>query len=165
MKKTILAVSLISIALVACNKPQNKDEISTTTESVGASAPITAQASSSETLPTGDTPETSLDWNGEYKGVLPCADCEGIKTELVLNADKTYELTEAYLGKGDGKATKTKGSFEFDKTNLSIVNLDQAADKQRFFVAENEIFALERETGKKIEGPLAEHYILKKELN
>lgn len=168
MKKTILAISLISIALVACNKPKDKDEgpiNSNTTESVTTSAPITEQASTSEALPTGDTPETSLDWHGEYKGVLPCADCEGIKTELELNADKTYELTQEYLGKGNGKEIKTKGRFEFDKTNLSIINLDKAADNQRFFVGENTVYVVEQETGKRIEGPLAEHYTLKKELH
>ena len=36
-------------------------------------------------------------WAGEYEGVFPCADCEGIKVELDLNPDKTYELSEEYL--------------------------------------------------------------------
>ena len=30
----------------------------------------------------------SLDWNGVYKGVLPCADCEGIETVITLLNDK-----------------------------------------------------------------------------
>ncbi|WP_228146574.1 copper resistance protein NlpE N-terminal domain-containing protein [Acinetobacter sp. ANC 3903] len=34
-----------------------------------------------------DTVETSLDWPGEYKGFFPCADCQGIETELKLKAD------------------------------------------------------------------------------
>ena len=29
-----------------------------------------------------DTSKTSLDWNGEYQGLLPCADCEGIEIKL-----------------------------------------------------------------------------------
>ena len=29
---------------------------------------------------------------GTYEGTLPAADCEGIKTMLVINADKTYTL-------------------------------------------------------------------------
>nr|WP_250850238.1 copper resistance protein NlpE N-terminal domain-containing protein [Acinetobacter sp. ANC 5378] len=35
----------------------------------------------------GDTVETSLDWAGEYKGVFPCADCEGIETDLELKSN------------------------------------------------------------------------------
>jgi predicted secreted protein len=43
-----------------------------------------------------------------YAGVLPCADCAGIRTELRLFADQAsgqavrYELTETYLGTRDG---------------------------------------------------------------
>ena len=32
--------------------------------------------------------ENSLDIAGVYKGVLPCADCEGIETTIVLKDDK-----------------------------------------------------------------------------
>lgn len=45
---------------------------------------------------------------GTYAGVLPCADCSGILTELRLYAEQPsgraahYELTETYLGSRDG---------------------------------------------------------------
>ena len=29
----------------------------------------------------------SLDWEGIYTGLLPCADCEGIQTVIKLNRD------------------------------------------------------------------------------
>ena len=32
--------------------------------------------------------ETSLDYEGTYKGVFPAADCPGIETTLTLNADR-----------------------------------------------------------------------------
>ena len=38
---------------------------------------------------------------GIYEGTLPAADCEGIKTMLVINADKTYTLKSEYIGKKD----------------------------------------------------------------
>ena len=31
-----------------------------------------------------DTARTSLDWNGIYKGTVPCADCEGTDVFLEL---------------------------------------------------------------------------------
>jgi predicted secreted protein/uncharacterized lipoprotein NlpE involved in copper resistance len=46
-----------------------------------------------------------------YQGVLPCADCSGIRTELRLYAEQPsgraagYELTETYLGTRDGDRT------------------------------------------------------------
>ena len=41
--------------------------------------------------------ETSLDYEGTYKGVFPAADCPGIETTLTLNADKTFALHSVYI--------------------------------------------------------------------
>ena len=38
---------------------------------------------------------------GTYEGTLPAADCEGIKTILVINEDKTYTLKSEYIGRKD----------------------------------------------------------------
>lgn len=76
MKKSLLAIALMSTLLVACNKHENKTE--TTSD---ASTPVqTSEASSAVAVDTEHTAENSLDWNGKYTGTLPCADCEGIKT-------------------------------------------------------------------------------------
>ena len=40
----------------------------------------------------------SLDWVGIYEGVLPCADCPGIKTRLTLNYDGSYRLVTRAQG-------------------------------------------------------------------
>jgi len=41
-----------------------------------------------------------------YEGVLPCAECRGIRTELTLfDDDSTYKLVEVYLGTPDGDRT------------------------------------------------------------
>jgi len=49
----------------------------------------------------------------QYKGILPCADCEGIETTVILNIDTvnfhhTFELKETYLGKPDNENNFTK---------------------------------------------------------
>lgn len=158
MKKSLLAIALMSTLLVACNKHENKTE--TTSD---ASTPVqTAQTNNNEAVDTAHTAENSLDWDGKYKGTLPCADCEGIKTELELKDDKTYELTETYLGKGDANPFETHGKFTFDKDNTSVITLDDKAQSRKFFIGENTATALDME-GKKVEGSLAEHYVLKKE--
>ena len=45
--------------------------------------------------------QNSLDWSGTYKGITPCADCEGIETILTLNADvqRSFTLVEEFKGK------------------------------------------------------------------
>jgi len=152
MKKSFIALSLASVFLVACSKADNKNNQEQTPTA----------ASEAVAVDSAHTAENSLDWNGTYKGVLPCADCEGIETELELNADKTYELKETYLGKGDGKAFESKGSFQFDANNTSVIELDKTGDNRKYFVAEGYLKALDME-GNEITGDLADKYELKKE--
>ena len=155
MKKSIIAISLASLVLAACSKTENKK--------VEEQTPATTETVSEATVAdTAHTAENAIDWNGTYKGILPCADCEGIKTELELNSDKTYEIKETYLGKGDGKPFESKGSFQFDNKNSSIIELDKAGDSRKYFVAEGYLKALDLE-GNEITGDLADKYQLKKE--
>lgn len=46
---------------------------------------------------------------GRFAGVLPCADCRGVRTELLLAGDwdgvTRYHLTETYLGTAQGDRT------------------------------------------------------------
>lgn len=152
MNKILLTTTLstLLLALTACSKPNQDEPVLTpkaeTTEQVN-------QTVSSNPVPIGDTPELSLDWNGEYKGVFPCASCEGIEVELQLNPDKTYELSEEYLGKGSDNESEVKGTFVFDSKEPSVIVLDGNADNRRFFVGENFVEALDTE-GKRIESQL-----------
>ncbi|WP_372403360.1 copper resistance protein NlpE [Acinetobacter piscicola] len=161
MKKTVLILILSGLVLTACSKSteKNTDQVENKTQATTTQTQTTTAADSVHQA------ENSLDWAGKYKGLLPCADCEGIETELTLNADKTYELEEEYKGgKGDEKKFESKGKFTFDSKG-SIITLDKNADERKFFVGENFLEARNRETGTKIEGPIAEHYKLAKELN
>ncbi|MBC9230286.1 copper resistance protein NlpE N-terminal domain-containing protein [bacterium SPL81] len=157
MKKSLIALSIASIFLVGCSKTENKK-----TEEQTPAVATSDAASEATVVDNAHTAENALDWNGTYKGVLPCADCEGIETELELNSDKTYEIKETYLGKGDGKPFESKGSFQFDSKNPSIIELDKAGDSRKYFVAEGYLKALDLE-GKEITGDLADKYQLKKE--
>ena len=94
MKKSIIAISLASLVLAACSKTENKK--------VEEQTPATTETVSEATVAdTAHTAENSLDWNGTYKGVLPCADCEGLETTVVVNENNTYCVKTKYLGKGD----------------------------------------------------------------
>ena len=49
--------------------------------------------------PLGDSSCTSVDWSGVYEGIVPCADCEGIRVRLALTEEGFFELSQEYLGK------------------------------------------------------------------
>ncbi|MFZ3274538.1 MAG: copper resistance protein NlpE N-terminal domain-containing protein [Lutibacter sp.] len=108
-----------------------------------------------------DNSKTSLDWQGVYRGVLPCADCEGIEIEITLNADLTYLISSIYLGKNN-EAIKENGNFKWDEAGAKITleNADSKATNQ-YLVGENMLFKLDA-NGNRIEGDLKEKYQLKK---
>jgi len=91
--------------------------------------------------------------------VLPCADCEGIKTTITLKSDGSFDRSVEYLGK-NGKPVTDSGKFEWDK-NGSVISLIDKNTNQKYQVGENQIIHLDQ-TGNKIKGSLAEKYILVK---
>lgn len=103
--------------------------------------------------------QNSLDWQGTYKGITPCADCEGIETEIVLNSDLTFVSKTKYLGKGDGKVFAETGSFVWDKTGKNIRLQVSVVRPSQYQVGENRLMQLNME-GKPITGDLAEKYVL-----
>lgn len=114
--------------------------------------------------PDGHTAQNSLDWQGTYSGVLPCADCEGIETELKLNNDQTYSLTNKYL---DGKNSSTDtltGTFIWKGNNVELERKIKDIRPDVFKVEENQVKQLDLE-GKEVTGELANAYILKKNGN
>src|SRR5215831_10613328 len=70
----------------------------------------------------------SLDWDGIYRGVLPCADCAGMQTTITLNKDLTYVTKIKYLGKSDS-VFESSGKFEWNKQG-SIIALYDAQQNQ-----------------------------------
>ena len=69
--------------------------------------------------------ETSLDYEGTYKGVLPAADCPGIETTLILNPDKTFTLHSVYIDRDSSFDEK-----ELIRWKVNILTLKEEAEKQ-----------------------------------
>lgn len=101
---------------------------------------------------------TSLDWAGTYQGMLPCADCEAINTTVTLNADGSYQLERVYVGKSVRVFTE-QGIFNWSDIGSTV--LLEAEQPVQFFVAENQLFMLDKQ-GKRIEGDMAARYRLQK---
>lgn len=139
IKNAILGTAVVLGALTSCNNAK----------SVGVDNEHTAQ--------------NSLDWNGTYSGVLPCADCEGIETELTINSDKTYILTTTYLGE-DSQPEVKKGTFKWEGNNIRLSGIKKEEGSDLYKVEENKIKHLTLE-GKEVKGDLANHYVLSKNGN
>ena len=106
------------------------------------------------------TSRNSLTWQGTYIGVVPCADCAGIETAIILDEDLTYRMRTRYLGKSD-RVFERRGSFTWEE-NGNVIRLRGIADgPDRYHVGENRLIQLDRQ-GNRITGALAENYVLRK---
>ncbi len=136
MKKNyVFVLAALMIAFAACKN--NKSSQNETTSA-----------------PDMHTSQTSVDWEGTYFGVLPCASCPGINTLITLDDDGTFEKTVEYLDSDDTPET-TKGKFEWKDGSIIIIG------ESAYLVGENQLFALDADN-KVIEGELAANYILEK---
>ena len=146
MNKLGLLIAILAFTLVSCtNQNKKKNEETTTVE---------------ETIIDSHTSEISLDWAGVYSGVLPCADCPGIVTEISLYRDSTYELKTLYLGQGEEDAEFIEhGEFEWseDGNHITLKN----TEKSQYKIGENQIWALDS-NGNVVMGDMEKLYILHK---
>lgn len=110
----------------------------------------------------GHNARNSLDYKGTYKGTIPCADCEGIKTSVQLMDGDTFVMKTVYVGKGDGKEFEEKGTVNWDSAGQVIALNNAEGTVCKYFVGENTLTQLNME-GEKITGPLADKYVLRKE--
>ena len=90
MRKNILLLLLLS--MISCQQ-QSKNEAELKNDSI------------KNTLSNSHNAKNSLDYVGIYKGILPCADCEGLETEIIINENATYSIKTKYQGKGNKSNT------------------------------------------------------------
>jgi copper homeostasis protein (lipoprotein) len=99
---------------------------------------------------------------GTFAGILPCADCAGILSELHLYAEQPsgrpthYELTETYLGERDGnRSIGTTGRWTFVRgsakdRDATVVQIDLGlidALKNFLRIGDDELRLLDRNRG------------------
>lgn len=108
---------------------------------------------------TAHSSKNALDWAGNYEGILPCADCEGILTKIVLNNSDSFNIKYSYLGK-DATAFNDQGTVVWNE-NGNKITLKGNSETSQYIVGENLLIKLDL-NGNKIEGELAKKYQLKK---
>lgn len=145
MKTQYVLFALLPVIFLSCTSKQGN---SSKTETISV-------------LPDSHTSQNSLDWQGTYSGVMPCASCEGIATSLEINEDLTYQLTMIYLGEDEPNKVERSGNFSWNEAG-NIITLDNEDNPSQYFVGENYIAMLDMD-GNRVPGELADHYILRKE--
>lgn len=144
-----------TLGIAACNDAGKKEPTTTTdgtaTDTSGAKKEVDMHNA-----------ENSLDLDGVYEGTLPCADCEGIKTTVNLNKDKTFTLSEEYLGKKDPMKFSSKGKWVVNQNTITLQFDKELQDRRvQYKAGEGRIWLLDQE-GKEITGALADKYMLTK---
>ena len=143
MKKSLLILGIIAIGFTSCKKEIEKETEGTPIDST------VVQVDEHNA-------KNSLDYQGNYRGNLPCADCESIETTISLTED-SYIKETVYKGKSS-KVFKETGKFTWNDAGNTITLSGSAAPNQ-YFVGENALFHLDVD-GKRIEGDLASKYQL-----
>lgn len=146
MKPRIFYFAFICIAICSCKEATKSQEKQ-------------SSETPSQSFKDEHTSRNSLDWAGVYTGILPCADCEGIQTEIELNSDFIYQKTTNYLGKSQ-EPIATEGKFNWDETGNEI-KLQNEGNPNSYKVVENALIALDME-GNVIDGNLKSNYRLEK---
>lgn len=142
MKKSAVFFAVLALALIGGCSQLSQD--------------VKVNLASKSQISQQDNSQTSLDWQGWYKGVVPCADCAGIEQSLMLNSDNTYILQSVYQNKARDRFEE-KGHFHWNKTG-SIISL---SNNMTFKVGENKLLMLDAD-GQMVTGELASYYILHK---
>ena len=89
----------------------------------------------------------NLNFYGTYEGILPAADCEGIRTALTLNNDNTYVL---------------RSEYHFINGRLMELAQSSSNEKSYYKILDGSKVMLSDKEGTVNQGVLAEYYILKK---
>lgn len=103
----------------------------------------------------------AVNFIGTYEGILPCADCEGIETVVILRPDNQYVMKSKYLGQKGLNSYDSKGSYTWHQEKQIITLHDPQGPRHSYMVGNNTLHYLDQD-GKKIAGALADYYILKK---
>lgn len=148
MKKSILLLFSSALLLSSCGNKQQPE-----------SQPVVNAVDSLSATIDSNNAQAPIDVAGTYKGVLPTASAGGMEVTIVLT-DSTYTKDVKYLGQKNAKPFNTKGTFTRSEDG-AIVTLNDEDKPNQYAVEDGALRQLDID-GNKIEGQLADQYVLKK---
>ncbi len=92
-----------------------------------------------------------------FAGMVPCADCVGIKYELTLEVNKTFTEKTVYAGKSDEVFHQSGKWFMM---NDSVLALQKETEGMKYFMADSGNLVMLDRQGNRITGNTARLYIL-----
>lgn len=147
MKNIVLFLSVTM--LLGCSGTQNNAEkTSSDVENTGETA-------------SSHTSQNSIDWDGTYRGILPCENCEGIIATVSLTKDLTFKQKLQRMGES-GEVVESAGKFHWNKNGMNVTLLPtDKGDSVQYFVGENTLTQLDTD-GNKVGGNEAVKHVLSK---
>ena len=134
---TRLALALsAAIALAACKPEAPAGPAASTPVPESAAAAAVDPAPAADAMP-ANLPFDQKGFAGTFKGTLPCADCPGIDTTLVLDADGTYTLDTVYQGKPGTFSTDGTWTTEAGDTTVRLDPNSKSEQDRLFAIASN----------------------------
>ncbi|WP_299689460.1 copper resistance protein NlpE N-terminal domain-containing protein [uncultured Vibrio sp.] len=126
-KYSLAALMIAATALVGC-----QDNTSETQP-----APSVEQAAQ-EQVDAAHSARSALDWNGMYRGMVPCSDCAGTNLLLELKSDGQYSFSRSYVDKMSA-TVMVEGELVWNDSGNTI-----QVDEYRFFVGENQLWLVDQ---------------------
>ncbi|MXO04671.1 copper resistance protein NlpE [Flavobacterium sp. HBTb2-11-1] len=123
--KKIFILAFAAVIVTSCNSKKSKDENN---------AVLTDTIANNEK-------EDTVESISVYEGTLPCADCEGIKTILKIDAvANKFQLSSIYEGKQPEKSFTEKGNINTERGlekdpdgTIFILNWDKPEKDQTYY--------------------------------
>ncbi|KGN69600.1 copper resistance protein NlpE [Porphyromonas sp. COT-108 OH1349] len=140
MKKRSLMIVLSAIFLVGCNNKSGNETATETTVEWSISEEAMAEV-----------------LKGTFEGVIPCADCEGIRMSLILSGEE-FSLTMEYMGE-ENSTFQESGKFTLLE-NRRTIELSSPETETRYFNVYEDRAVLCDSNGVETEGELAQNYVL-----
>lgn len=94
---------------------------------------------------------------GLYEGVIPAADCPGIKIELMLRDNGRYTMNSEYLERD--MSFSESGNYSVSGDTISLAATDGDAFRYRFLKSGSDLRMLDAD-GHTIDGVLKDNYTL-----
>lgn len=132
MTKPMLALACLTALTLAACKPEAAEPAAA--PNAAETAPAAADVTSTGAQPSPvDADFDTKGFAGTFSGTLPCANCPGIDTTLVLNPDGSYDITEAYQDQ-DGPPAVMDGTWTAEAGGQQIrLDPNSKAEQDRLF--------------------------------